>query len=66
MKLTVHKFVSLDDVIHGPGGPNEDTRDGFDLGGWQVPFIGAAILPVAFRRGPISVVTALACKVRFD
>lgn len=33
-KITGGVFVSLDGVIQGPGGPNEDPTGGFDQGGW--------------------------------
>ena len=30
--------ISLDGVIQAPGRSDEDTRDGFDRGGWAVPY----------------------------
>src|SRR5262245_51986673 len=33
-KLLVHEFVTLDRMMHAPGGPDEDRDGGFAQGGW--------------------------------
>jgi dihydrofolate reductase len=38
MRIVVIDGVSLDGVVQGPGAPDEDIRDGFDRGGWAVPY----------------------------
>ena len=37
-KVIVMNWVTLDGVMQGPGRPDEDTRDGFALGGWGIPY----------------------------
>jgi dihydrofolate reductase len=41
-KLKLIEHISLDGVIQAPGGPEEDTSNGFAHGGWSVPHADAA------------------------
>ncbi|MEX1272178.1 MAG: dihydrofolate reductase, partial [Acidimicrobiia bacterium] len=37
MKLMTVTHVSVDGVMQGLGGADEDRRDGFERGGWALP-----------------------------
>jgi dihydrofolate reductase len=37
-KVIVMNGLTLDGVMQSPGRPDEDTRDGFEYGGWGVPY----------------------------
>ena len=47
-KIIVLEHISLDGVIQAPGGPEEDTSNGFAYGGWSAPYsdesIGTALI----------------------
>jgi dihydrofolate reductase len=36
--ITVGAMVSLDGVMQAPGGPSEDPTQGFEFGGWVMPY----------------------------
>jgi dihydrofolate reductase len=38
MKIVVHAFVTLDGVVQGGGGPDEDREGGFGHGGWMMGY----------------------------
>ncbi|WPU64539.1 dihydrofolate reductase family protein [Peredibacter starrii] len=42
-KVILVEFISIDNVIQAPGGPDEDTSDGFKFGGWLAPFFDQAL-----------------------
>jgi dihydrofolate reductase len=53
MKLSTITHVSLDGVMQGLGGPEEDRTGGFERGGWALPLFddeGAMILGQVFER----------------
>jgi dihydrofolate reductase len=37
-RISVVNHVTLDGVMQAPGRPDEDPRDGFEHGGWAVPY----------------------------
>jgi dihydrofolate reductase len=41
-KIIAITQVTLDGVMQGPGGPEEDPSNGFTLGGWAMPFVDQA------------------------
>jgi dihydrofolate reductase len=55
MKLTLTTFLTVDGVMQSPGAPDEDPADGFDRGGWLVPYadddMGAFITETFARAG---------------
>jgi dihydrofolate reductase len=42
-KIIAITQVSVDGVMQGPGGPEEDPTNGFTHGGWAMPFVDDAL-----------------------
>jgi dihydrofolate reductase len=41
--ICIDLFTTLDGVAQAPGGPDEDTDNGFAFGGWQAPLIDEVV-----------------------
>jgi dihydrofolate reductase len=53
MKLTTNTNVSVDGVMQGLGGPDEDPSGGFERGGWAMPYFDeetAALIGQVYER----------------
>jgi dihydrofolate reductase len=37
-RIVVNTFITLDGIMQSPGGPQEDTTNKFELGGWSVNY----------------------------
>jgi dihydrofolate reductase len=46
-KVVVNNSVTLDGVMQAPGRPDEDTRGGFEHGGWAQPYFDSVMADVA-------------------
>jgi len=42
-KINVLTFMTMDGVMQGPGGPEEDTSNDFNRGGWSVGYFDEAV-----------------------
>ena len=44
MQIILSDFMTLDGVVQGPGGPDEDTNGGFAHGGWSMPYFDPEVM----------------------
>ena len=49
-KIIVLEHISLDGVIQAPGGPEEDTSDGFAFGGWSMAYSDEKIQTALMKK----------------
>jgi len=42
-KIVAFTSLTLDGVMQAPGRPDEDRRDGFEYGGWAIPFADSVL-----------------------
>jgi dihydrofolate reductase len=49
-RVVVVNNLTLDGVMQAPGRPDEDTRDGFDHGGWAAPYFDEVMGRVMAER----------------
>jgi dihydrofolate reductase len=49
-RIVVVNSLSLDGVMQAPGRPDEDTRDGFEHGGWAIPYQDEVVARVMGER----------------
>jgi dihydrofolate reductase len=64
-KVIVLEHISLDGVIQAPGGPEEDTSEGFEYGGWAGPY-SDEIVGTALRKQMNSPFDLLLGRKTFD
>src|SRR5512138_929204 len=50
-KIIVFNSLTLDGVMQAPGRPDEDTRGGFQYGGWATPYSDAEMGKAAAESG---------------
>ena len=50
-KVVVNMSLTLDGVMQAPGRPDEDTRGGFEYGGWALPYFDPVVMGRVAEEG---------------